>query len=427
MSLKVMVVDSGARGHALAWKLAQSPRVGKVYCATGNAGTAEIAENVPIHPISVSWLAKFAEDNGIDLTVVGTEDAIDARIADEFSSRGLRIWAPLASAGRLETSKIFMKGLLTRIGVPTAPFEIFLDYHEAMAFVSAHGYPLVIKVDGPAHGKGVYVCHRWIEADEALYHLLIQKKMPSATRLGLVIEDFIPGEEVSAHAFCSGARTLHLPLSCDYKPLYNGNRGPNTGGMGGYSPVDWVSDATEERIRREITDPIAVAMYEDHAPFAGMMYPGIMLTPDPMVLEVNARPGDPEFQILLRRLSSDIMESIEACIDGTLEKCALEWNPQYAVAVTLVGIGYPGNATSLVERIHGLEDARRIRGVEIFHAGTTLIDGTLCAMGGKRVFSITALADTLDEACGLAYEAVSCITYEGMGYRTDIGRRMRGE
>ncbi len=426
MSLKVLVVDSSARGHALAWKLAQSPRVSKIYCAPGNPGTAEIAENISISPTAVSSLADFVEKNRIDLTVVGTEDAIDACIADEFSRRCLRIAAPLASAGKIETSKIFMKRFLHRIGVSIAPFEVVHNYREAMALVAQHGYPIVAKADGIARGKGVYVCRRWREADDAFYGFFIEKKMSTATRFGVVIEDFLSGEEVSAHAFCSGRDTLHLPLSCDYKPRYEDNRGLNTGGMGGYSPVDWVSVAVEERMKREIIDAVARAMHEEHIPFVGVMYPGIILTPDPVVLEINARPGDPEFQILLRRLVSDMVNPIESCIEGTLRVCVMEWSPSYAVAVTLVSGGYPTEATPPIARIYGLEDARRIPGVEIFHAGTTLIDGVLYAAGG-RVLSLTTLGTTLEEARGLAYEAVGCITYEGMGYRTDIGCRMRME
>jgi phosphoribosylamine--glycine ligase len=415
----VLVVDGGGRGHALAWRLAQSPRVKKVYIAPGNAGTAKVGSNVNIKVTDIGALLQFVEQAGINFTVAPQDDSLAAGIVDAFQNRNFRIFGPTSAATQIEADKAFAKLVMHSAGVNTAPFEIFDNYERALAYVRKHGAPIVVKASGLALGKGAYVCKTMTEAEDALNNIMVRCVHGAAGR-EVVIEEFLEGPEISAHAFCDGKTFSVFPTAQDHKPIFDGGHGPNTGGMGTISPVPWFDDYKMlgvESICRKTLDKLDFLA----RPFTGCLYPGLKETPDGnlAVLEFNARPGDPETQSYMRLLETDLFDILEACVDGTLADCRIEWNPGFAVCIVLASGGYPGGYKKGIP-IFGIEEAEKIPGVEVFHAGTTMFEGQLVTSGG-RVLGVTALRDNLAEALQTAYKAVDCIHFEGMQFRRDIG------
>lgn len=418
--MKILVVGSGGREHALVWKLRQSPRVRAVFCAPGNAGTAQLATNVPIKVSEQEKLAAFAESEEIDLTVVGPDDALAAGLVDFFQARGLRIFGPTQSAARLESSKIFAKDFMQRHGIPTAASGSFDDSSEAHRFCRGAHYPLVIKADGLALGKGVIIAANAWEAALAIHDIMDARRFGEAGAR-VVIEEFLVGEECSIHALVDGASYLLFPAAQDHKRALDGDAGPNTGGMGTFSPpARLLPPAMEDRVRREVLDPFITGLQRDGLDYRGMFFPGLMITADgPRVLEFNCRFGDPETQVLLLRLESDLIELLEATIDGRLAGAQARWKPEPAVCVVLTSGGYPG-AYATGRPITGLDS--HAEGVTVFHAGTRIENGRVVTAGG-RVLGVTALAGDLAEARDRAYAAADVIQFEGRHFRRDIAAK----
>ena len=424
--MKLLVIGSGGREHALAWRLARSPRVQKVYVAPGNAGTAleEGVENLPL--TAIADLVAFAADQRIHATVVGPEMPLAAGIVDVFRARNLRIFGPTRAAAQLESSKDFAKRFMIRHGIPTAKFATFTSAAEAHAYVEAEGAPIVIKADGLAAGKGVVIANALAEAHAAIDMMLSDKRPGIGDQEGarVVIEEFIEGEEASFIVMADGVHALPLATSQDHKRLQDGDRGPNTGGMGAYSPAPVVSPAIHARVMREIIMPTLQGMTRDGLPYGGFLYAGLMIRPDGTlrVLEFNCRMGDPETQPIMLRLKSDLVALVDAAIDGRLDKVEAEWDRRVALGVVLAAAGYP-------------EDPRKgdvIRGLprpgedsHVFHAGTATRDGQIVTHGG-RVLCVTALGDNVRAAQKRAYEVAEAISFDGMQYRRDIGHRAIG-
>jgi phosphoribosylamine---glycine ligase len=415
--MKILVLGSGGREHALVWKLRQSPRVHALFCAPGNAGTAQLATNVPIKITEPQKLTEFARREGIDLTVVGPDDALAAGIVDLFQKQGLRIFGPTQSAARLESSKVFAKEFMQRHGIPTARSGSFSDSSEAQRFCQKARHPLVVKADGLALGKGVIIANNPWQSGLAIHEIMDARKFGEAGNQ-VLIEEFLEGEECSIHALVDGKSYLLFPAAQDHKRALDGDQGLNTGGMGTFSPPSkLLTPALEERVRCEVLDPFIAGLQRDGLDFRGMLFPGIMLTADgPKVLEFNCRFGDPETQVLLTRLESDLVELLEATIDGRLAGVPASWKADCAVCVVMASSGYPGSyATGKV--ITGLEHTRE--GVSVFHAGTRQENGRIVTAGG-RVLGVTALAGDLASARQRAYAAVEGIGFEGRQFRRDI-------
>ena len=419
--MKILVIGGGGREHALGWKLRQSPQIDSLYCAPGNAGIAEEAECVPIAADDVKGLLRFAEERRIDLTVVGPELPLTLGLVDRFAAAGLRAFGPTAAGARLEGSKAFTKELLRREGVPTASFGVFGDPDDAACWVREVGAPVVVKGDGLASGKGVFVCATVAEALDAVDELIRARRLGDAGSR-VVVEEFLEGEEVSFMALTDGATVLPLATSQDHKRAFDGDRGPNTGGMGAYSPAPIVTPALEQRIMHEIMEPVVRGLARQGVRYLGVLYAGLMVRDGrAKVLEFNVRLGDPEAQVLLVRLRSDLLELIERACAGRLAGTAIDWDPCAAVCVVLAAEGYPG-AVERGRRIDGVEALRAWQGGVVFHAGTKRPDGALVTDGG-RVLGVTARGDTLEQAVTAAYAAVARISWPGMHYRRDIGHR----
>ncbi|MBX6395591.1 MAG: phosphoribosylamine--glycine ligase [Alicyclobacillaceae bacterium] len=417
--MKVLVVGGGGREHALVWKLAQSPRRPEIYCAPGNPGTAEWGHNVSISAEDVEGLVAFAKRERIDLTVVGPEAPLLAGIADRFREEGLRIFGPTRAAAEIEGSKAYAKALMTRVGIPTARYAAFDVYEEALAYLRKHGAPIVVKADGLAAGKGVVVARTLAEAEEALRNMMVEGVFGQSGRR-VVLEEVLEGKEATVMAFVSGETVVPMVPAQDHKPVFDGNRGPNTGGMGTYSPVPWLDEATLAQVEEKILRPAARALAADGRPFSGVLYAGLMITKDgPKVIEFNARFGDPEAQVVLPRLETDLLDVIDAVLDGSLDRLDIAWSPGAAVCVILTAEGYPGSYRK-GDPIRGLGQAGER--TLIFHAGTARAgDGSLVTAGG-RVLGVTGLGRSLAEAREVAYRTVGRIEFRGMHYRTDIAR-----
>ena len=419
--MNVLVIGSGGREHALAWKVRQSPRVKRVFCAPGNAGIAAVADLVPHAADDIAALAAFALNQRIDLTIVGPEVPLTLGIVDEFHRHGLRIFGPSREAAQLEGSKAFSKDLFRRYGIPTGFFSTFTDPDEASRYVHEVGAPIVVKTDGLAAGKGVLICQTIQEAEEAINEIMRTRIFGDAGAR-IVVEEFLEGEEVSFMALTDGRAVLPLATSQDHKRAYDGETGPNTGGMGAYSPAPVVTPGLEERILHEIMQPTVKALRDAKIDFHGVLYAGLMLTAGgPKILEYNARFGDPECQALVMRLKSDLVDLLEACIDGNLAEKDIEWDERAAACVVLAAAGYPGN----YERgkvIRGLDGLKGWENGMVFHAGTARRDHDVVTNGG-RVLGVTGLGASVRDAVGEAYWAVEQIHWEGVQYRRDIGHR----
>ncbi len=421
MTQNILIIGIGGREHALAWKLHQSPRVRKLYVAPGNGGTQHIAENVPLQATDITGLLAFAQKNAIDLTLVGPDDPLALGIVDAFQAQGLRIFGPTSAAARIESSKAFSKQIMQKAGVPTASFATFSEYTKALAYIQERGAPIVVKASGLALGKGVYVCATPLEAQQALREIMLDGVHKEAGN-EVVIEEYLAGREISVHAFCDGKHAVLFPSAQDHKRAYDGDNGPNTGGMGTIAPVPWVTPALLEEAKAHVVEPTLKALAEEECAFSGLLYPGLMIAPDGIkTLEFNARFGDPETQSYMRLLATDLLDCIDACVDGTLATLQVKWCSEFAACVVLASGGYPGAYQKGVP-IYGVEKAEELPGVVVFHAGTQMVDGVLVTAGG-RVLGVTAVADTLQNALDRAYEAVDCITFEGKQYRKDIGKK----
>ncbi len=416
-----MIVGSGGREHALAWKVAQSDRLGKLYCAPGNAGTAAIAENVSIPAQNIPALLKLAHEKAIDLTIVGPEDPLCGGIVDVFTEAGRRIFGPSSSAAKIEGDKAYSKQFMKSTAIPTAEGRVFEDYQQARHYVETRDTGLVVKAAGLAKGKGVLVCDEPFDALLALEKIMLKKTFGSAGDR-VVIEDKLVGPEISIQALVDGRNIYILEPSQDHKPIGEGDTGPNTGGMGAYSPANILNENTMRQIYSEILVPAVDAMNRRETPYKGVLYAGLMLTPaGPKVLEFNCRFGDPETQVILPRLQSDLVDAIEAVIDGTLDQITLDWDRRAAVCVVLASEGYPGSYEKR-KVITGLKEAEALESVTVFHAGTAQSSGRLVTSGG-RVLGVTALAEDVREARDLAYRAVDLIEFDGAYCRRDIAHQ----
>jgi phosphoribosylamine---glycine ligase len=416
--VKILVVGSGGREHALAWKLQQSSRADRIFCAPGNAGTAEVGENVAIPANDLAALARFAKENQIGLTVIGPDDPLAAGVVDLFETEGLRVFGPSKSAARLESSKIFAKELMRKNKIPTARGAAFSKTEAAFAFVEESRFPLVIKADGLALGKGVIIAQDAAEARAAIDSMLTERRFGEAgTRL--LIEECLTGSECSLHALVDGKSYRMLATARDHKRAYDGDAGPNTGGMGAFSPADNFGTELQTQFDREVMRPLLNGLTESGVVFRGLLFPGLMVTEDgPRVLEFNCRFGDPETQVILPRLKSDLLDLFEATIDGTLERRTIEWDERAAVTVVLASGGYP-EKYDVGKTIHGLERAAGAKDVHVFHAGTRRENGTVVTAGG-RVLAVTALGESVAAARARAYATVAQIDFEGCHYRRDI-------
>ena len=418
--MKVLVVGSGGREHAVVWKISQSPMVDKIYCAPGNAGIGEMAECVAIKAEDLDGLLDFAVQNEIGLTVVGPEVPLTMGIVDKFQEKGLKIFGPSGRAAEIEGSKTFAKDLMAKYGIPTAKYGAFTDAAEAKAFLAEVGLPCVVKADGLAAGKGVLICETKEEAETAVEDILVDNKFGNAGSR-VVVEEFLTGQEVSMLAFSDGKTIVPMVSSQDHKRIWDGDKGLNTGGMGAYSPAPIYTADIHEIVVPQVLEATIKAMEQEGRPFAGILYAGLMLTADgPKVLEFNARFGDPETQAVLPRLKSDLVEIFLAIIDGRLAEMNIEWHEEAAVCVVMASGGYP-ESSDKGRVITGLKEAEEA-GAIVFHAGTKETDGNIVTNGG-RVLGISALGKDIAEAIENAYKGVKQITFENMQYRTDIGKK----
>jgi phosphoribosylamine---glycine ligase len=419
--MKILVIGSGGREHALIWKLSQSSEVDKIYCAPGSAGIADFAELVTIAPQQIEKLAGFAAERKIDLTVVGPELPLTLGIADLFESRGLKIFGPNRDAAQLEGSKAFAKKIMTENSIPTAAAGIFSDAQAARRYLDQNPAPYVVKADGLAAGKGVLICANREEAQSAIDEIMVAKAFGQAGEK-VVIEEFLDGEEASFMVLTDGDHVLPLPSSQDHKRIFDNDQGPNTGGMGAYSPAPVVTQTVEDRVLREVVTPLMAGLKRQGIVYRGVIYVGLMLTnTGPKVLEFNARFGDPECQVIMMRLKSDLVPLLQATVNGTLRTVRPEWYPDPAVCVVLSAGGYPGSYETGKE-IRGLEKLRDWREGFVFHAGTSKESGRWQTSGG-RVLGVTARGRDLAAAVQEVYRGVAAISWDGMHYRTDIGRR----
>lgn len=420
--MNILVIGSGGREHALVWKLAQSPRVEKLYCAPGNGGIAQLAECVAIPPNDIPGLIQFVKQKDIDLTVVGPEEPLLNGIVNQFAAAGLSIYGPSREAAMIEGSKSYAKQLMKKYNIPTAAYEEFTDYETAWSYVQQHGVPIVIKADGLAAGKGVVVAHTLDEARVALEQMLTAGAYGKAGAK-VVIEEFLQGEELTLLSFVDGSAVVTMEPAQDHKAAYDGDLGPNTGGMGCYSPVPHIPDVMIKRAVKEIIQPVAQAMVQEGTPFRGILYTGLMITADgPKVIEFNARFGDPETEVILPRLKNDLVDIFIKSLSGELNEIALEWSEKSALTVIMASEGYPGPYPKNLP-ITGLERVNGVSDLWVFHAGTVRDEKGRYRTSGGRVLAVTALGDSIAEAKEKAYQGVGQISFPGAHYRTDIGDR----
>ncbi len=422
--MKVLIIGSGGREHALAWRAAQSPRVERVLVAPGNAGTAREAkvENHPVAATDIPALVDLARSEGVDLTIVGPEAPLVAGVVDAFAEAGLACFGPTAACARLEGSKAFAKDFMARHRIPTAEYAVFTELETALAHLRERGAPIVVKADGLAAGKGVVVAQTLDEAERAVRDMLAGNAFGEAGHQ-VVIEEYLEGEEASFICLVDGRHVLPMASSQDHKPRDDGDRGPNTGGMGAYSPAPVVTPEVHRRILEEVIEPVVAGMAADGHPFTGFLYAGLMIAPDgtPKVLEFNVRFGDPETQPIMMRLQSDLTELVEAALAGRLNEIEAAWDPRPALGVVMAAESYPGQART-GDVIEGLPDPEP-EGIKVFHAGTRLDEQGRVITSGGRVLCVTALGETIADAQARAYQVVEQIHWPGCFYRRDIGYR----
>ena len=416
--MKILLIGSGGREHALAWKIRQSAQCEKLFCAPGNAGTSQIAENIPINAEDIKALLDFVRKEKISLTVVGPDNSLALGIVDEFEAKGMKIFGPGKKAAMIESSKIFAKKLMQKYKIPTAFAQEFSSPEEAVAFVKKKGAPIVVKADGLALGKGVIICNSVSEAENAVKKIMVEKAFGSAGEK-ILLEEFLEGEEASYFAFSDGKNILPLVSSQDHKQVFDDDKGPNTGGMGAYSPAPVVSKAVEKKILQGIMQKTINAMRSEGTPYKGVLYAGLMIKGgEAKVIEFNARFGDPETQAILPRMESDIVEIMLACIEGNLHGKKIFWGEKPCTCVVLASGGYPGHYEKNKE-IFGLQ---KTGSAIVFHAGTKTENGKILTNGG-RVLGVSALGKTIEESIQNAYSAVSKISFEKMHFRKDIGKK----
>jgi phosphoribosylamine---glycine ligase len=415
----ILIIASGGREHALGWRLKQSPQVGKIYFTPGNPGTATVGINTNIPATDFDALSTFAKKKKIDLTIGAPDDILAAGVVNRFKKEGLKIFGPTKEAAQIESSKAFAKRLMKEEGIPTARYQTFTDAQKAKIYVKKHGAPIVIKASGLALGKGVVIAHTVAEALDAIENAMINKIFGEAGS-EVVIEEFLEGKEVSIHAFSDGTHITLFPASRDHKPIFDGNKGPNTGGMGTIAPLPEISRQQMDEIKQKIVLPAIRGLKKRGTPFVGCLYPGLMITKDgPKVVEFNSRFGDPEMESYMRLLDSDLYEILNACVDGTLDKTEIKWTKQSACCIILASAGYPASSHK-GDVIHGLENMPE--DVVVMHLGTKEVDSNIVTNGG-RVVGVTATGKTLDEALKRAYKQIGPkgIHFDGMQYRKDIG------
>jgi phosphoribosylamine---glycine ligase len=421
--MKILVIGSGGREHALAWKIAQSPRVGEVLVAPGNAGTAreDKCRNVAVGATEIDRLVELVKQEGVALTVVGPEAPLVAGVVDRFRSEGLRIFGPTAAAAQLEGSKAFAKDFLARHGIPTAHYAVFTETAPALAYVREKGAPIVIKADGLAAGKGVIVAMTLAEAESAIQDMLAGNAF-GAAGARVVVEEFLDGEEASFISMVDGRTALPMATSQDHKRVGDGDTGPNTGGMGAYSPAPVVTPEVHDRVMREVVNPTVQGMIADGVPFTGFLYAGLMIDGNgaPKVIEFNVRFGDPETQPVMLRLRSDLVDLVEAAIDGRLDATEADWDPRPSLGVVMAAANYP-ETPKTGDAIHGLD--ADLRPAKVFHAGTRPGNNGEVLTSGGRVLCVAALGDSVGEAQRNAYAGVERISWDGEFHRNDIGWR----
>jgi len=416
--MKILVIGGGGREHALVWKLKQSSSVDRIFCAPGNAGTAEIAENIAVSATDLPQLLRFAKQNDVELTVVGPDDPLAMGIVDLFTVDKLRIFGPIKSAARLESSKIFAKELMRAKKVPTAQARMFSESKEALGYCDELKFPVVIKADGLALGKGVIIAPDVATAKSTIEAMMNEARFGDAGRR-IVIEEFLRGTECSIHALVDGKDYRLLESARDYKRAFDGDKGPNTGGMGAFSPANNWDAQLQLQFEKEIMRPLLRGLAKERIAYRGLLYPGLMITSDgPRVLEFNCRFGDPETQVLLPRMKPDLLPLLEATIDGKIDNYSIEWDKRAAVTVVLASAGHPGKYET-GKAISGLNEVAKLQEVQVFHAGTKIVADQVVTAGG-RVLAVTALGSTIAAARDRAYAAASPIRFEGCHYRRDI-------
>ncbi len=422
--MKILVVGSGGREHAIVRKLKESSQVEAVYCAPGNGGISRDAECFPVNAMDKEGMLSLTKEKAVDLVFVAPDDPLAAGMVDFLEAAGIPCFGPNAAAAEIEASKVFSKNLMKKYGIPTAGYEVFSDPTQALEYIKAQGkYPAVIKADGLALGKGVVIAQNEEEAKAAL-HSIMEDKIFGDSGTQVVVEEFLTGPEVSVLAFTDGKTLCPMVSSMDHKRAYDGDKGPNTGGMGTISPNPFYSDEVAKECMEKIFQPTVAAMNAEGRPFKGCLYFGLMLTPDgPKVIEYNSRFGDPETQVVLPRLKTDFAEIVKAVAEERLSQLSIQWSEQASACVVMASGGYPGSYPKGIE-MHGLDENGQVDGVTVYHAGTKYENGKFLTNGG-RVLGVTALGDTLDQALDTAYAAVEKISFEGAMYRKDIGRTHR--
>ncbi len=416
--MRILVIGRGGREHAIVWALNKSPKVSKLYCAPGNGGIAALAECVPIQELQFEQISAFAKEQAIDLVVVAPDDPLSEGLVDHLEEQGIPAFGPRANAAIIEGSKVFTKDLLKKYNIPTAAYETFDEYEPALAYLRKQSAPIVIKADGLAAGKGVTVARTLEEAEKALRDIMVDKVF-GASGSRVVIEEFLTGQEMSLLAFVDGHTVRPMVPSQDHKPVFDHDKGPNTGGMGTYSPLPHIPESVVQEAIETIVKPTAEAMVKEGRPFKGVLYAGLILTPQgTKTIEFNARFGDPETQVILPRLKTDLLDIFLAVVNGTLADQPIEWSDEAAVCVIVASGGYPGSYAKGLP-IRGLED---VRDALVFHAGTALQDGQVVTNGG-RVLGITGMGRTIAEARERAYANADRIRFEGKHYRTDIAMK----
>lgn len=420
ISKKVLIIGSGGREHALGWKLKQSPKAGQIFFAPGNGGTSTVGENIPLDITDNKAIVDFAEKQKIDLVLVAPDDPLARGLVDDLLEAGINTFGPTKKAAEIEWSKAFAKKLMEEEGIPTAAYKTFKDYKLASKYLNKQSFPIVIKASGLALGKGAVICKTKKEAQAVLKNIMLEKIFGPAGDT-VVIEEYLEGYELSFHAFCDGKTALVFPTSKDHKPIHDGNRGPNTGGMGTIAPVPWVSKKLIEEVKQKVIIPALGGLRKRGRTFRGCLYPGLMITKEgPKVLEFNARFGDPETQSYMRLLKTDLFDILTACADGTLSKLRIKWQKKFSCCIMLASAGYPGNYPK-GKIIRGIKQAEKIKDVVVFHSGTKRQEKQLVTNGG-RVLGVSTIGENLDQVLQKAYLAVKKIHFDGLQYRKDIGK-----